>query len=127
MSLTLFQNITTELTDLEKQKLVYMLIDTLSFTNSENRYTAKKICNWFKSSGFNVSEVRLRKMVNYARVLNLLDGRVIIGASNGYYVTSDEREVEDQIESLQGRVDSTNAVIDSLKAQLISIKHKKAS
>lgn len=127
MSLTLFQNITTELTDLEKQKLVPMLIDTLSTTHSDNRHTGKTICNWFKASGINVSEVRLRKMVNYIRVLNLMDGQVIIGAGNGYYITSDPKSVEDQIESLQGRVDSMNAVIDSLKAQLISIKHKKAS
>lgn len=127
MSLTLFQNITEELTALEKEKLVHMLIDTLSFTSTENRHTGKTICKWFKDSGYNVSEVRIRKMVNYVRVLNLMNGRVIIGASNGYFVTVDPNEVKDQIKSLQGRVDSMNAVIDSLNAQLISIKHKKSA
>jgi hypothetical protein len=125
MALTLFQNITTELTDLEKETLVPMLIDTLSTTHEEKRITGKNICGWFKASGYAVTEVRIRKMVNYLRVLNLMDGRVVIGAGNGYYVTSDPAVVQEQIDSLQGRVDSMSAVIDSLKAVLISLKHKR--
>jgi hypothetical protein len=42
MSLTLFQNITSELTDLEKEKFVPMLIDTLLYTHDENRNYREK-------------------------------------------------------------------------------------
>jgi hypothetical protein len=127
MSLTLFQNITTELTDFEKETLASMLMDTLAYTHEGNRITGKNISGWFKASGFQVTEVRIRKMINYIRVLNLMPGKVIIGAGNGYYVTADPVVVEQQIESLQGRIDSMAAVVDSLKAQLISMKHKKSA
>jgi hypothetical protein len=127
MALTLFQNITTELTDLEKETLVPMLIDTLSTTHDEKRITGKNICGWFKASGYAVTEVRLRKCINYIRVLNLLNGKVLIGAGNGYYLTSDPHVVEDQIESIQGRINSMSAVVDSMKAELISLKRKKTA
>jgi hypothetical protein len=127
MSLTLFQNITSELTDFEKDTLVHMLMDTLSYTHCENRITGKNISGWFKASGCIVSEIRIRKMINYIRVLNMMQGKVIIGAGNGYYVTDDPAIVQDQIDSLQGRIDSMAAVVDSLKAQLISMKHKRSA
>lgn len=126
MSLTLFKNITTELSELEKSTLAAMLVDTLKFTHSSNRITAKNLCGWFRACGYQVTEVRIRKMVNYIRVLNLTDGKVVMGASTGYYLTEDPKEIEDQIESLQGRVDSSLAVIDSLKAQLVSMKGRRA-
>ncbi|RYG33497.1 MAG: hypothetical protein EOO01_33155 [Chitinophagaceae bacterium] len=131
MPLTLFQNITEELTQLEKETLVPMLVDTLSFTHSKNRHIGKHICAWFNASGHKVSEVRLRKMINYIRVLNVqqgvefnLGGKVVIGAGNGYFVTDEIEIVKDQIDSLQGRVDSMKAVIDSLKAQLENLKYR---
>lgn len=43
--LTLFTNITSELTELEKSTLVPMLIDTLQHTNSENRQHNKRYSN----------------------------------------------------------------------------------
>jgi hypothetical protein len=131
MSLTLFKNITTELTTLEKETLVPMLIDTLFSTHLKNRHTGRNICAWFKASGHNVSEIRLRKMINYIRVLNMqqgvecnLSGKVVIGAGNGYFVTDDPETIKDQIKSLEGRVDSMKAVIDSLKAQLENLKRR---
>jgi hypothetical protein len=127
MSLTLFKNITDELTQTEKEKFVPMLIDTLNGSHTENRMTGKAICGWFKSCGHNVSEVRLRKMINYIRVLNLIKGHVVIGAGNGYFITSDPHIVQEQIESLQGRIDSMKAVIDSLTAEKINLQHKKSA
>lgn len=104
-----------------------MLMDTLSFTHSDNRITGKNICGWFKASGYQVTDVRIRKMINYIRVLNLMQGKVIIGAGNGYFVSDNPGVVQDQIDSLQGRIDSMKAVVDSLTAQLISMKHKKSA
>lgn len=127
--LTLFQNITEELTPLEKQTLVPMLIDTLAFTNEHRRHTGANICRWFEASGYHVSGSRLRKMINYIRVLNVKKGAqcnlgnmVVIGASNGYFVTSKIEIIKDQIQSLQGRMDSMAAVVDSLQAQLLNIQ-----
>jgi prefoldin subunit 5 len=56
-----------------------------------------------------------------------LNGKVLIGAGNGYYLTSDPHVVEDQIESIQGRINSMSAVVDSMKAELISLKRRKTA
>lgn len=130
--LTLFQNITEELTKLEKETLVPMLIDTLFGTHGGNRFTGSSICKWFKSCEYDVSEVRLRKMINYIRVMNIKQGkyhnignRVVIGASNGYFITNNPDTVQKQIDSLQGRIDSMAAAIDTLKAQLLNLQKTK--
>jgi len=129
MTLTLFRNITDELTPLEKNTLVPALVDTLGLTSETRRYTGKMICSWFKAMGYLVPESRLRKMINYIRVLNIKQGivchlgnKVVIGAHNGYFITESEELVRDQIDSLQGRIDSMSAVVDSLKAQALNIK-----
>lgn len=122
--LTLFTNITEELTELEKNTLVPMLVDTLKLTHERNRIKGKDLCGWFKASGHQVTEPRIRKMVNYIRVTSAMGNNVLIGASNGYFITRDLHLVDDQIESIQGRIDSMQAVIDSLKAQKESIYHQ---
>lgn len=122
MSLTLFTNITEELTTLEKEMLVPLLLDTLSVTHTGNRFKGKNICGWFKASGYDVSEARLRKMINYIRVTNKAWPKVLIGAGNGYFLTSVLSVVDEQIESLEGRIDSMKAVVDSMKAQRENLK-----
>lgn len=117
MALTLFKNITQELTEHEKTVLVPMLMSTLANTHTGNRFTGRELCGWFGACGEAVSGVRLRKMVNYIRTMNLLQPYVLIGAGNGYFITQDVHTVEQQIESLQGRVDAMLAAVDSIKAQ----------
>jgi hypothetical protein len=99
-----------------------MLVTVLERTNETNRFTGRKIIEWFTGQGFPVSQIRLCKMINYLRVKNLLTPKVIIGAGNGYFLTSDPHIIEDQIESLKGRIDSMKAVVDSLNAEVLSIK-----
>lgn len=121
--LTLFNNITEQLTELEKNILVPMLLDTLQSSNTGNRLKARWISGWFKASGYDVSEVRIRKMVNYIRVVNAAKPKVLIGASNGYFLTDDLSVVDEQIESLEGRIDSMQAAIDSIKSQRLNLAH----
>lgn len=120
--ITLFTNITEQLTDKEKNLLTPMLLELLKKTSSGHRATSNQICFYFSSQGHSVSGSRLRKMINYIRVTNAAQPFVVIGASNGYYLTTDCREIDDQIESLEGRIDAMKAVIDVLKAQRDSLK-----
>lgn len=120
--LTLFENITEDLTDREKNILVPMLVDTLKQANDENRFRCKHLVGWFKSAGEHMSEARIRKMVNYCRTTNAFKNKVLIGAHDGYYLTDSIAEIDKQIESLQGRIDSQKNVVDSLKAQRHSLK-----
>lgn len=124
MSITLFENITAKLTDHEKNILVPMLIDTLRYKHTDDRVKGKHLSGWFRACGENVSEARIRKMINYIRVMNLVKPKVVIGASNGYYLTDDMHVVDDEIESLEGRIDSMNCVVDSLKAQRENLRRR---
>ncbi len=123
--LKLFKNITEELTELEKSTMVPMLVETLRQTDHEHIRKGKDLCTWLKSFGYGVSDARIRKMVNYIRVMNLMAPSVLIGTNQGYFITDDSHVIEDQIESLQGRIDSTQAVIDSIKAQKLNLTHSK--
>lgn len=121
--LTLFNNITEKMTDLEKHKLVPMLLTVLVETNENRRITAAKLSEWFRLAGYSsVSGDRIRKMVNYIRQMNLCSPAVLIGASNGYFITTMITVVDLQIESMQGRIDSQAAVIDAMKAQRENLK-----
>jgi hypothetical protein len=120
--LTLFENITEQLTDLEKQTLVPKLIELLRQTHEDKRISANKILEFFSAQGFPTSKIRLCKMIAFVRVKNLINPYVVIGAKNGYFLTIDPAVIENQIESLQGRCDAMAAVIDSLKAQKLSNK-----
>lgn len=123
--LTLFTNVTQELSDLERDKLVPMLLDTLSTTNEDNRMRGKVLAGWLKSCGYQTTEIRIRKMVSYVRVMNLARPKVLIGAQNGYYLTEDLKVIDDQIESLEGRVNQINASIESIKAQRDCLKYSR--
>ena len=125
--LKLFKNITDELTDLEKNEMVPILVDTLSRSSHTNIIKGKHLCGLLQASRYTVSEARVRKMVNYIRVLNLMSPNVLIGTSQGYFITNDPHVIDDQIESLQGRIDSTEAVIDSIKAQRLNLTHLKVA
>jgi hypothetical protein len=122
--LTLFTNITEQLTEFEKNTLVPMLMETLQQSHINNRIKGKAICCWFVVQGYEVSEARVRKMVNYIRVTNAVKPNVLIGTSKGYFLTCDVKLVDEQIESLEGRIDSMSAVIDSLKAQKLNLQHR---
>lgn len=128
MPITLFENITEELTDYEKNQLVPMLIDTLKYKTSTNRIKTKWIVDWYKASGVkSMTPVRVRKMIAYIRQLNLTAPCSVIGASDGYYLTNDPHEIDQQVESLRQRARKIEAAAESLAAQRDNILRYKKS
>lgn len=120
--ITLFTNITEQITELEKKTLVPLVLETLE-RYSPHTVTSGQLCHYLRSQGYDVSGPRIRKMVNYIRVTNAAAPSVLIGCSNGYFLTSDVAVVDQQIESLEGRVDAIKAAIDSIKAQRLNLLH----
>lgn len=121
--LTLFENITEELTALEKNTMVPMLVDTLKYSSIDNPVKGKHIVGWFSASGYKTTDVRLRKMVSYIRQCCILKDAVLCASSKGYYLSKDLSEIDNQIESIEGRRNQLNNVIEGLKAQRENIKH----
>lgn len=120
MSITLFTNITEQLTELEKGTLVPILLQTLE-RYSPSTVTGGQLCHYLRSMGYEVSPPRIRKMVNYIRVTNAAAPAVLIGCSSGYFLTADIKVVDQQIESLEGRIDAIKAAVDSIKAQRLNL------
>jgi hypothetical protein len=123
MSITLFTNITTELTQLEKETLVPIILQTLE-RYKPHQVTAGQLCHYLRSLGYEVTDVRIRKMVNYIRVTNAAKPSILIGSSKGYFLTAEIKVVDEQIESLEGRIDSMKAALDSIKSQRLNLVHQ---
>ena len=54
--------------------------------------------------------------------MNLCSPAVLIGASNGYFITKLMPTVDLQIESMSGRIESQLAVLDAIKTQRENLK-----
>ena len=121
--ITLFENITEKLTDTEKEKMVPVVVDALKCTDEHTTITGEGIRMLLKYQGFNTNGGRIRIMINYIRQLNKVKPWVVIGANNGYFITTSEKVIEAQIESLLGRIDSMKAIVESIKAQKENLKH----
>lgn len=99
-----FEYQTSELTS-DELKLVHWLVNGLKLRDKSNPIKAPKIVtamNIFaeKNGLVKMNDVRLRKLVNYIRSNSILP---VIATSKGYYTSYDEKELSDQILSLEQR------------------------
>lgn len=112
--ITLFEDITYELTDYELNTLVSVVVKGLSSKKGkENAITNKVICEKLKAAGYKISEPRLRKIIHHIRVEQLIVG--LCCNSKGYYVTDSLEELSRYVESLAQRIRSQQAIYNSMK------------
>lgn len=115
--LTLFENITHELTDLEKSVIVPKIIEIVNSATKEHPVTEKRMTDYFNRSGKKTSGIRIRKAISYIRQYNLTAPKVLIGGGNGYYTSNDRFIIDKQLDSLRQRVIKINHVIAAIEAQ----------
>lgn len=77
--------------------------------------TNGQITTGMKKKGYKVSEPRVRKIINHIRMFGLVPG--LIATSEGYYVATTEKELDDYIESLNGRVVAIAGIMRCMKDQ----------
>jgi hypothetical protein len=105
-----FENITYELTPEELEK-VPLIIKGISIREGKDRaVSGSLICEKMDLKG-----ARLRKIINYIRVNNLLYG--LCSCGKGYYMANDLQELEDCINSLRQRIASQVKVLNALENQ----------
>jgi hypothetical protein len=114
--ITGFEDLTKDLTDKDRH-IVLTTIRVLRVCNGKasaikNREIAREVAT---VTGYVLTSIRIRKVVNYIRVKNLLPG--LLASSLGYYIASNEQEYLDYIESLDDRIRSVIAVRDALEKQ----------
>lgn len=112
MSVTNFEKITKELNERELA-IVPSIIQAFKKYTKENPIKAPIIVKRYNENvqkgGVKLTEPRLRKIVNHIRSYGMLP---LIATSNGYYVSYDTEEIQNQITSLYERANSiTNCAI----------------
>lgn len=118
MALLRFEPETTKLTEYEL-KLVPIVVNILkSRLGRENAITNNNLVNRMSKLGFSsVTPERMRKLINHIRLYDLLND-CLVASSKGYYISNDEKEISDYIDSLRGREEAIRAVRLALEAQL---------
>ncbi len=106
-----FEEITSELTE-EEHRLMPLVIKGLSTKTADSPVTGSQIVEAMKAKGYNMSEPRLRKIINYIRANGMLP---LMASSNGYYVSDDTEEIANQVQSLRERALAINAAAKGLK------------
>jgi hypothetical protein len=109
MSVKGFEEHTSKITE-DEIKLAHRLIPAFKKRTSSNPILAVDICkavNETMNIDFKLTEVRLRRIVNYYRVNAILP---IISTKKGYYTSNDVLEIRDCIDSLTQRATS---ILDS--------------
>lgn len=78
--------------------------------------TNTAITKAMKGAGYQLTEARLRKIINHIRINGLV--KWLIATSKGYYIATSPEEVRQYIGSLQGREQAIRAVRLSMEQQL---------
>ena len=111
-----FETQTAPLSDYERGTLLPLIIRGLSTkVGIANVIAGSTIVRKMKALGYKLDGPRLRKIVNHIRTRDLIPGLVSNG--QGYFVATKASEIDECINSLQGRVDATQAIIKALQRQ----------
>lgn len=114
---------TKPLTELEKKLLPVIVKGLSKKLGSANVVSNKAICEGLlKKYKVQVSEARIRKIINHIRMNDLIPGLVANGC--GYYVTSNIRDLKEYDKSLEGREIAIHAIRMKLKEHIISIEKR---
>jgi len=109
-----FEEITYELTDYERLKLVPCLVDGLSkMIGKKKAFTNKQCCDKLISLNYEINDARFRKCIHFIRQNHLVPG--LIGTGKGYYRAETKEELEIYLLSLKERVNSIQEIIKAIE------------
>lgn len=116
-----FSEQTHELTDDEKNIIVPKMVRGLQTKiGKANTITNSKMIDGLIKSGHSVTAPRIRKMIRYIRMTGLVPR--LVATSKGYYVSNDDKELTEYIDSLLQRADSINQLAEQLEFQRKQLK-----
>ena len=114
-----FKTQTEPLTDYERDTLLPVICRGLVTKVGEAKaITNTAITRAMKGAGYQLTEARLRKIINHIRVAGLI--KWLVATSKGYYIATSRQEMEDYIGSLRGREEAIRAVRESMEKQLLN-------
>jgi glutamyl/glutaminyl-tRNA synthetase len=112
-----FEDFTVELNG-DEEKFVGIIAKRFELKRGkENIVTAEQIIEGLATHyGVRFKESRVRKMIQFIRLNNLVPG--LVANSKGYFVTETPQELEDWIESLRSRENAIRHIRETAEKQL---------
>lgn len=112
-----FEEQTEPLNEYEEGILLpVILIGLTNKIGKRNAVTNSHICRKLKGSGYQISEPRLRKIINHIRIRGLVVG--LVATSDGYYIAENREQMNNYLESLRGRENAIKAVRIAIEKQM---------
>lgn len=112
-----FNEHTEPLTDYERNILLPVIAKGLSLRVGAKRAVRnKEIVSAMRKARYELSEARLRKIINHIRCCGYV--KCLVATSKGYYVATSPAEMESYITSLGGREGAIRTVREAMERQL---------
>lgn len=115
MAIYKFEDITFEITDKEVEEANFLAERWNVDPHKHEHKNASSLVGSFKEGGFPMNEVRLRKIINFIRLNNLIIG--LCSDSKGYYIARNANELKDTLISLKDRLLMQTATYKTLLNQ----------
>jgi heptaprenylglyceryl phosphate synthase len=114
-----FELETHGLTEFELKELIPILVKGFSKRVGKDKAITNNAIIKILSSKYglkNISEPRIRKAIHFIRDNGLVPK--LIASSNGYWVATSQKEMEDWRDSLQSRINAIKNILDYAEMQL---------
>lgn len=120
-----FSKQTAPLTEYERDTLLPIMVRCLErHVGRDAAITNSQMCDKMCAYGYQLNEVRTRKIINHIRINTLVPR--LIATGKGYYVSGDEAEIKRYIESLRDREVAIAAVRMAMEEQLGDLADNKS-
>ena len=114
------KSILRPLNEYERGTLLPIIVKCLSkHVGKEQAITNSHMCEALVDDGYDIKEIRMRKIIHYIRD-NWLIG-CLIASNRGYHVTRDRQEMLEYIDSLRRRVEAIEVIIEAMLEQLAAM------
>lgn len=117
MAILLFEPETSKLSEYEMDELMPVMVKCLqNKVGKENAVSNRFMVEKMQEHGYDISEVRVRKIINYVRTNGNIE--CLIASNKGYYITKDRNEMSNYIQSLIGREEAIHEVRMAMENQM---------
>jgi hypothetical protein len=118
-----FDEYTFELTNEEKFVVETIVKRFNNLKGKRNIATGEQIRNGIRNHlKIDFSESRIRKMIQYIRLNNLVLG--LVATSRGYYVAETIDEIQQWVDSLKSRENAIREIREKAERQILEMKNK---
>ena len=119
--ITTFETQTKPLNEYERETLLPIMVRCLAkHIGKSCAISNAQMCEKIALYGYQIGEVRVRKIINHIRNNGLVE--CLIATGKGYYVTESIQEMEAYIESVKNREDAIQTMRESMELQLSKMK-----